>query len=150
MFSSELQKFLSLNKSKKIVFTNGCFDILHFGHVYYLNEAKKLGDLLIVGLNSDSSVRTLKGANRPINIESHRKYILENLKCVDFVEIFSEETPLKLIEFIKPSVLVKGGDYKPDTTVGYDFVTKNDGRVEILSFIDGLSTTNLIKKISDN
>lgn len=145
--SDEAQSFLGSRGQKKVVFTNGCFDILHAGHVSYLKEAKAQGDLLFVGLNSDSSVKGLKGEQRPINNENDRKFILENLKSVDFVEIFSDETPLSLIEAINPNMLVKGGDWSVDQIVGSDFVLANGGEVKSLKFVDGLSTTNTIDKI---
>lgn len=148
MFSENLSHFLHENKHKKIVFTNGCFDILHKGHVAYLNEAKKCADLLIVGLNSDASVKRLKGEERPINSEQDRKFVLENLKAVDFVEIFTEDTPLELIELIMPDVLVKGGDWKVDQIVGFDVVLDNGGKVYSLNFVDGYSTTKIIQKIN--
>lgn len=147
MFSKELNKFLEKSEGKKVVFTNGCFDILHKGHVAYLNEAKKCGDLLIVGLNSDASVKRLKGEERPINNEQDRKYLLENLKSVDFVEIFDEQTPLNLIKTIMPSILVKGGDWKIEQIVGSKEVIDNGGDVYSLNFVDGFSTTNIIEKI---
>ena len=147
-FSLALSQFLEKNKDKKIVFTNGCFDILHRGHVSYLNEAKSLGDLLILGVNSDASVKRLKGDSRPINSEQDRKFVLENLKAVDFVEIFDNDTPLALIEFISPDYLVKGGDWKPDQIVGSEHVTQNGGTVRSLNFVDGFSTTSTIKKIN--
>jgi len=139
--------FLAKSKNKKIVFTNGCFDILHQGHVSYLNQARALGDLLIVGLNADESVKRLKGPTRPINHESERKYILENLKAVDWVEIFREDTPLELIKKITPNVLVKGGDWTPDKIIGSDFVLAQGGIVQSLSFISGKSSSNIIEKI---
>jgi rfaE bifunctional protein nucleotidyltransferase chain/domain len=148
VFSENLSHFLHENKHKKIVFTNGCFDILHKGHVAYLNEAKKCADLLIVGLNSDASVKRLKGEERPINSEQDRKFVLENLKAVDFVEIFTEDTPLELIELIMPDVLVKGGDWKVDQIVGSDVVLDNGGKVYSLNFVDGYSTTKIIQKIN--
>ncbi len=147
MFSPELEKFLLENKNKKIVFTNGCFDILHRGHVTYLNEAKKLGDLLVLGVNSDASVKRLKGPERPINNESDRSYVLSQLKAVDFTEIFAEDTPLNLILKIKPSVLVKGGDWKIEEIVGGKEVIAGGGQVYSLNFVDGYSTTNIIHKI---
>jgi D-glycero-beta-D-manno-heptose 1-phosphate adenylyltransferase len=146
--SPEAKAFLEENKSKKIVFTNGCFDILHSGHVMYLNEARAQGDLLFVGLNSDASVKRLKGVERPINAELDRKIVLENLKAVDFVEIFEEDTPLELIKAVNPQMLVKGGDWTPDQIVGSDFVMSNGGEVRSLSFKDGYSTTNIIQKIN--
>lgn len=147
MFSFELDQFLQQNKDKKIVFTNGCFDILHRGHVAYLEEARKLGDLLVVGLNSDASVKRLKGEERPINNESDRKFVMSRLKSVDFVEVFSEDTPLNLILKIKPRVLVKGGDWKIDQIVGGKEVIAWGGDVFSLNFVDGYSTTSLIDKI---
>jgi len=134
-------------KSKKVVFTNGCFDILHFGHVKYLTEAKKLGDILIVGLNTDESVRTLKGANRPVNCENDRAMVLAGLEAVDFVVLFGEETPKNLIDTIVPNVLVKGADYKPEDIVGFDTVTTNGGEVKTIEFVEGRSTTKTIERI---
>ena len=131
----------------KIVFTNGCFDILHIGHVHYLNEAKALGDKLIVGLNSDESVRRLKGLDRPINNENDRKFILENLRSVDEVIIFNEDTPIELIKNVKPNILVKGGDWAIEKIVGYEFVTSIGGSVKSLSFKDGYSTSLTLEKI---
>jgi rfaE bifunctional protein nucleotidyltransferase chain/domain len=151
MISHELRKFLDTNKNKKIVFTNGCFDILHKGHVSYLAEAKECGQLLVVGLNSDQSVKRLgKGEDRPINSEQDRKFVLENLRSVDFVEIFSEDTPLELIKIIKPSILVKGGDWKIHEIVGSTEVLSWGGEVFSLSFVKGYSTTNTISKIKAN
>lgn len=147
MFSSALNEFLKANEGRKIVFTNGCFDILHRGHVTYLTEARKLGDLLVVGMNSDASVKRLKGPERPINKETDRQYVLSQLKAVDFVEIFSEDTPLNLILKVKPAVLVKGGDWKIEQIVGAKEVIANGGEVYSLNFVDGYSTTSLISKI---
>lgn len=147
MFSNELTQFLEKNKGKKIVFTNGCFDILHRGHVTYLAEARKLGDLLVIGLNSDASVKRLKGPERPINNESDRSFVMSQLKSVDFVEIFTEDTPLNLILTVKPGVLVKGGDWKIEQIVGGKEVQSMGGQVFSLNFVDGYSTTNLIEKI---
>ena len=130
----------------KIVFTNGCFDILHRGHVEYLKRAKELGDYLIVGLNSDNSVTRLKGKPRPFVSESDRKYIIENLKPVDEVIIFDEDTPYELIKKIKPNILVKGGDYIISTVVGRDLVDE----VVIFNLIEGRSTTNIVHKIKNN
>lgn len=149
MFSDALEKFLKVNSGKRIVFTNGCFDILHRGHVTYLTEARKLGDLLIVGLNSDASVKKLKGPERPINNENDRQFVLSQLKGVDLVEIFTEDTPLNLILKVKPKILVKGGDWKIDQIVGAKEVISNGGDVFSLNFVDGYSTTNLINKIQD-
>jgi rfaE bifunctional protein nucleotidyltransferase chain/domain len=149
MFSSALEQFLKDNSGKKIVFTNGCFDILHRGHVTYLAEARKLGDLLVIGLNSDASVKRLKGPERPINNENDRQYVMSQLKSVDFVEIFTEDTPLDLILKVKPKVLVKGGDWKIDQIVGGNEVISWGGDVFSLNFVNGYSTTSLINKIQD-
>lgn len=147
--SDRAKKFLEENSHKKIVFTNGCFDILHRGHVTYLNEASRLGDLLFIGLNSDASVKRLKGESRPINNERDRQFVLENLKAVSIVEIFEEDTPLELIRSVNPNVLVKGGDWKPEQIVGSDFVIENGGEVKSLNFVDGHSTTSTIDKIQN-
>jgi len=133
--------------SHKIVFTNGCFDILHLGHVTYLESAKEKGDFLIVGLNSDASVKRLKGAERPIKDEKSRAAILAALSSVDMVIIFEEDTPQVLIEAISPSVLVKGGDYKKEDIVGAEYVESIGGEVVIISFLDGHSSSKLIEKI---
>ena len=143
----EIKQFLEENQSKKIVFTNGCFDILHRGHVTYLNAARSLGDILVIGLNSDASVKRLKGDKRPINNEDDRKFLLENLKAVDGVFIFNEDTPLELIKSIKPHVLVKGGDWQVEQIVGAQEVLSWGGRVQSLNFVDGFSTTGTIEKI---
>jgi len=132
---------------KKIIFTNGCFDILHSGHVTYLNKSKELGDVLIVGLNSDNSVRRLKGASRPINNEIDRAYILDNLKSVDYVSIFDEDTPLELIKKVLPDIITKGGDYKKENVVGYSVVKEYGGDVVIIDLVEGKSTTDIIKRI---
>lgn len=145
---NDLNSFLAKNRNKKIVFTNGCFDIIHRGHVHYLTQAKSKGDLLIIGLNSDLSVRGLKGFNRPINNQDDRKYVLENLKPVDFVCVFEEETPLELIKRIKPHVLVKGGDWKIADIVGSKEVIGWGGEVYSLDFVKNYSTTDTIKKIN--
>ena len=138
------------SQNKKIVFTNGCFDLLHIGHVSYLEEAKKLGDVLIVGINTDASVKKLKGPSRPIQNENDRCAILAALKAVDHTVLFSEETPLNLIKKIKPDVLVKGGDWKIEQIVGSDFVMSYGGNVYSLNFVDGKSTTSLIEKSQKN
>jgi D-beta-D-heptose 7-phosphate kinase / D-beta-D-heptose 1-phosphate adenosyltransferase len=130
-------------EGKKIVFTNGCFDILHVGHVKYLQEAKSYGDVLIVGLNADSSVRELKGPTRPVNPEADRAYILAALEAVDYVVIFSEETPHDLIRNIAPDILVKGGDYEGKKVVGAEFA----GELRLVNFVDGKSTTATIERI---
>jgi len=130
-----------------IVFTNGCFDIIHSGHVSYLEEAKALGDRLVVGLNSDASISRIKGHNRPIITENHRATVLSALASVDMVIIFQEDTPIELIKRIKPQYLVKGGDYKEKDMIGADIVVEHSGKVQILSFTEGISTTEIIKKI---
>ncbi len=134
-------------KGRRVVFTNGCFDLIHVGHVKYLQKARSLGDLLVLGLNSDASVRRLKGEMRPLIGEAERAHILAALDCVDYVVIFDEDTPLRLIETLKPLVLVKGGDYTPEGVVGKDVVEAYGGRVELVEFVDGRSTTNIIEKI---
>lgn len=143
----ELRKVVARLKSegKKIVFTNGCFDLLHVGHARYLKEARKLGDVLIIGLNSDASVRRLK-PQRPINEESHRAEVLASLEAVDYVTLFSEDTPYELIKSIRPDVLVKGGDWKKEDIVGSDIVPE----VHSLPYIAGMSTTGIIEKILTN
>ena len=146
---SILQKKLLLWRfqNEKIVFTNGCFDLLHAGHVQYLAQARSLGNRLVLGLNSDASVKRLKGNHRPINDEKTRSFILAALEIIDFVVVFDEETPINLIENINPDVLVKGGDYTIDTIVGADIVLKNGSQVQVLSFLEGYSTTNIEQKI---
>jgi len=142
-----LETVLKNRDGKKIVFTNGCFDILHKGHVSYLNEARAQGDFLIIGVNSDASVKRLKGEDRPVNSELDRCFMLENLKAVDAVAIFEEDTPYNLIANIKPDVLVKGGDWAVEDIVGHDIVTANGGEVKSLRFEQGYSTTGLINKV---
>lgn len=144
--SQEIALIASRLKSegKKVVFTNGCFDILHVGHVKYLQEAKSYGDVLIVGLNSDSSVRALKGPTRPVNGEADRAYILAALESVDYVVMFSDETPYELIKSVAPDILVKGGDYEGKTVVGAEFA----GELRLVRFVDGKSTTATIERIN--
>ena len=134
-------------KGKRIVFTNGCFDLLHIGHIRYLEEAKSLGDILAVGMNSDRSVRNLKGANRPILPEEERAEILSGLGCVDYVSIFDEPTPFELISLLQPHILAKGGDWTKETTVGREVIEQSGGNVVIIPFVKGSSTTNLIETI---
>jgi rfaE bifunctional protein nucleotidyltransferase chain/domain len=136
-----------MKSNKKIVFTNGCFDIIHVGHIRLLEKAKSFGDYLIVGLNSDKSVKMLKGNDRPYNNEKNRKFVLESIKYVDEVLIFDEKTPSLLIEEIKPDVLVKGGDYTIENIVGADFILNNGGEVKIVPIIEGFSSTNYIDKL---
>lgn len=138
----------SIKKESEIcVFTNGCFDLLHPGHMDYLKKAKLLGDRLIVGLNSDASIKRLKGEMRPILPENVRKIMLESVKWVDEVIVFDEDTPENLIKKVRPNILVKGGDYKVEDIVGYEFVKSYGGEVKVLPFVDGFSTTKLIEKL---
>jgi len=135
------------SKGRRIVFTNGCFDILHPGHVFYLEKAARMGDVLVVGLNSDASVRAIKGRERPINKERDRAKVLSALSFVDYVTIFGEATPERVIKKLKPDVLVKGGDWKAKDIVGGDFVKSRGGRVASIKFLKGHSTTSLIEKL---
>ena len=143
---SKLDNLLSeyRKENKKIVFTNGCFDILHRGHIEYLQKARELGDLLVLGLNSDNSVKRLKGNDRPINNETDRAIVLSALECINYISIFDEDTPLELIKIVKPDILVKGGDYKIEDVVGREFTKET----VLIDFVDGYSTTNIIKKIN--
>ena len=133
----------------KIVFTNGCFDVLHYGHAYLLQFARSQGDFLVLGLNTDASIRRFKGSNRPFVLEAERSYMLSLYPFVDLVVLFDEDTPARLIEQLRPDVLVKGGDYTPETVVGHEFVASYGGRVAICSRLDGLSTTDLVRKIRE-
>lgn len=142
-----LKTFREEHKDKKIVFTNGCFDILHVGHIRYMQDASKLGDIFVVGLNSDDSVKRLKGPTRPINCEEDRAELLCALGFVDYVVIFEEDTPYELIKTIQPDVLVKGGDYLPDEVVGKDIVEERGGKLVLIPITEGKSTTNIIKKM---
>ena len=148
---NELKNIRSKYKSsnEKVVFTNGCFDLLHIGHVRYLYEAKKQGDILIVALNSDSSVKKLKGNNRPIINENERAELLAALEMIDYIIIFEELTAKKLINNLKPDIYVKGGDYSKETLTEWETVEKNGGEVKLLKEIKGRSTTSLIKKINE-
>ncbi|MBI3252184.1 MAG: D-glycero-beta-D-manno-heptose 1-phosphate adenylyltransferase [Candidatus Omnitrophica bacterium] len=134
-------------KRKKIVFTNGCFDLLHVGHIRYLRRARALGDLLVIGLNTDKSVRALKGSGRPLTAQGDRAEILSALACVDFVTFFPEKTPERLIRALRPDILVKGGDWKKERIAGGRFVESYGGKVRSLPFIPGRSTTGLLDKI---
>jgi D-beta-D-heptose 7-phosphate kinase/D-beta-D-heptose 1-phosphate adenosyltransferase len=136
-------------EGKKIAFTNGCFDILHVGHVRYLREAKKTADILVLALNSDSSIRSIKGETRPLVGENERAEVLAALEFIDFVTIFPELTPLELINFLKPDVLIKGGDWPEEKVVGRDEVRKWGGRVAIIPEVEGKSTTNIVEKIKN-
>ena len=156
MFESKLKSKKTLEKiiaqakaqGKTIIFTNGVFDILHYGHAKYLQQAKTKADILVVGVNSDASVRKLKGQFRPIVSQKFRAKMLAALESVDYVVIFPEETPLKLIKLLKPDILVKGGDWKEDKIVGADFVKSRGGRTHSIKFVRGFSTTAIIKKIA--
>ena len=148
---SQLQERLAAMRKRMphpvIVFTNGCFDLIHRGHVDYLSRARDLGDVLVVGLNSDASVRRLKGDSRPVSNQQSRAEVLAAFAFVDFVVLFDEDTPLKLIEAVIPDILVKGGDYSHDTVVGADFVEQHGGRLELLSLVPGESTTRLVERM---
>ena len=145
---NNLEKFNQDRVGKKVVFTNGCFDILHRGHVSYLNEAKSLGDILVIGINTDKSVKRLKGEDRPVNSEADRAFVLLNLKAVDYVFYFEEnDNPYELIKKIQPDILVKGGDWPVEQIIGHDIVLSNGGEVKSLRFEDGYSTTGLINKV---
>ena len=137
-------------QNKKIVFTNGCFDILHIGHVRYLKESARFGDILMIGLNSDNSVQRLKGPTRPINNENDRAELLCELNFVDYVVIFDEQTPENLLNEIKPSIYTKGADYTLETLPEAAVVMSNGGKVEFINLVEGKSTTNVIKKIEEN
>ena len=138
-------------KSKKVVFTNGVFDLLHLGHIDYLSKAKDLGDVLIIGVNTDESAKRLgKGKNRPITDEVSRSTIIASLNFVDAVVLFNEDTPYELIKTVQPDVLVKGADYKPEEIVGYDVVTAKGGKIETIEFLPGYSTTLIEKKIKSD
>ena len=148
------QEIVSIRKklkdeNKKVVFTNGVFDILHSGHVDYLTKAKSLGDILIVGVNSDSSVQRIKGEKRPIINEKERAFIISSLKPVDYVTLFNEDTPQMLLEDIIPDILVKGADWAIDKIVGKNIVEKNGGKVQTIEFINNQSTSQIIKLILD-
>jgi rfaE bifunctional protein nucleotidyltransferase chain/domain len=134
-------------QGRKIVFTNGCFDILHKGHVEYLSKARDLGDILIIGLNTDASVSRLKGSGRPVQDQSSRALVLASLRFVEAVVFFEEDTPYNLIDLVKPDVLVKGGDYTEENIVGADVVKANGGSVVIIPLVEGYSTSGIIKKL---
>jgi rfaE bifunctional protein nucleotidyltransferase chain/domain len=136
-------------KGEKVVFTNGCFDILHLGHIDYLSKAKELGDILLIGLNTDSSVRRLKGESRPVVNEQARAKLLASLLFVDAIVLFDEDTPYELIKTVQPSILVKGSDYKEEDIVGYDIVKANGGSIKTLDFLEGYSTSSIIQKLKN-
>jgi D-beta-D-heptose 7-phosphate kinase/D-beta-D-heptose 1-phosphate adenosyltransferase len=135
------------SENKKIVFTNGCFDILHIGHARYLYAARELGEFLIVAVNSDSSVKTIKGPDRPVMNQAERSEMLAALECVDMVVIFDEDNPLEVIKYLMPDILVKGGDWKEEDIIGADVVRAAGGEVRRIPFINGFSTSDIIKKI---
>lgn len=145
----KLKSLLALWKFKgyRVVFTNGCFDILHLGHIDYLSKARQLGDVLIIGLNTDNSVKRIKGENRPVNNQDARSMLLASMSCVDALVLFDEETPYDLINYIQPNILVKGSDYSPSEIVGADIVIKTGGSIETIDFLEGYSTTTLINKL---
>lgn len=144
------QVLLVQSQGKKVVFTNGCFDLLHLGHVDYLEKARNLGDFLVVGVNTDASVSAIKGPFRPVSPEISRTRVLASLGFVDMVILFDEETPLNLIEAIRPDILTKGNDYTIENIVGADFVLGLGGRVETIPLVEGFSTTNFVKRILSN
>ena len=137
-------------ENKKIVFTNGCFDILHVGHVRYLKNSAEFGDVLIVGLNSDASVRKLKGDTRPINNQSDRAEVLSALSFVDYIVIFEEESPVELLDIVKPDIYTKGADYTVETLPEAQTVLKNGGKIEFINLVEGKSTTNIIEKTKNS
>lgn len=136
--------------NKKLVFTNGCFDIIHFGHIDYLSKAKDLGDILLIGLNTDNSVKRLKGNNRPIKNQQERAVLLASLQFVDGIILFNEDTPYNLIKKIKPDILVKGSDYKKEEIVGADIIKNTGGEIITIDFLEGYSTTSILDKIRKN
>jgi D-beta-D-heptose 7-phosphate kinase/D-beta-D-heptose 1-phosphate adenosyltransferase len=137
------------DENKKVVFTNGCFDLIHAGHVDYLSKARNLGDVLIVGLNSDASVTRIKGEKRPILLEAERAFVISNLKPVDYVTIFEEDTPGRLIDELIPDILVKGADWAIENIVGRDIVEANGGEVKTINFVNNQSTSKIINSILD-
>ena len=147
---SEIENILAIwrFKNQKIIFTNGCFDIIHRGHIEYLAKAASLGDQLVIGLNTDTSVKRLKGTQRPIQDENTRALVLASFSFVSKVIMFDEDTPRELIDLVQPDVLVKGGDYKPENIVGYDIVTARGGEVVTIELVHGHSTTSIINKLS--
>jgi len=136
-------------QQKKVVFTNGCFDIIHLGHIDYLSKTKDLGDVLIIGLNTDLSVQRLKGESRPVVNEHARAMLLASLHFVDAVVLFDEDTPYELIKTIQPNILVKGSDYKEEDIVGYDIVKSNGGSIKTIDFLEGYSTSLIIEKLKN-
>ncbi|HOW36005.1 MAG TPA: D-glycero-beta-D-manno-heptose 1-phosphate adenylyltransferase [Candidatus Omnitrophota bacterium] len=147
-----LKKIVSLlrRKNRKIAFTNGCFDLVHFGHVSYLTAAKKNNRILVVGVNSDSSVRRIKGKTRPITPQRARAGVLAALACVDYVVIFNEDTPYRVIKALKPDILIKGADWQGKEIVGQDIVESHGGKIELIKYINGFSTSRIIDRIVKN
>ena len=145
--TNELNELKS--QGKRIIFTNGCFDILHLGHVSYLKQAKELGDILVLALNTDDSVKKLKGDSRPINNQQDRALVINELKSIDYVTFFSEDTPYNIIKTLKPNIIAKGGDYSPEQVVGKDIVERYGGKVEIIPFVEGKSTTNIVNRMRE-
>jgi len=143
----QLKRILKKRKNKIVAFTNGCFDLLHYGHIKYLKSAKKMSDILIVGINTDASIKRIKGKNRPITPLAQRMQIISALEVVDYVISFSEDTPYNLIKEIKPDLLIKGGDWDTKEIVGKDIVESYGGKVITIPYIKGISTTGIIKKI---
>ncbi len=137
-------------QDETIVFTNGCFDILHAGHVQFLREARRQGDLLVVGLNSDASIRRIKGENRPVNHEADRVMVLSELESVDYIVVFDADTPIDVIAEVRPHVLVKGADYTRDQVVGHEVVERHGGKVVLVDLVEGRSTTNIIQRIEQS
>ena len=134
-------------QGKRIAFTNGCFDILHYGHIKYLQDAKRASDVLVLGLNSDASVKKIKGKKRPLNKQTDRGRVLAALSCVDYITVFNQDTPLKLIKLLRPDILIKGGDWKADKIIGAEFVKSYGGQVKTIPYLKGYSTTGLIARI---
>ena len=136
-------------QGKKIAFTNGCFDILHYGHIKYLQDAKLASDILVLGLNSDASVKRIKGHKRPANKQLDRSRVLAALSCVDYITVFNQDNPLKLIKLLRPDILIKGGDWETDKIIGAEFVKSYGGRVLTIPYLKGYSTTGLIARLKD-
>tara|TARA_B110000908_G_C10253639_1_gene453839 strand:- start:1868 stop:2332 length:465 start_codon:yes stop_codon:yes gene_type:complete len=134
---------------KKVVFTNGCFDILHLGHLRLLKKASQMGDVLVLGLNTDTSIKILKGEERPINNQNYRSEMLEYFDFIDYIILFNNETPLELIIKLKPDILVKGGDYKEEEIVGHEFMKRNKGKIVVFDLLEGLSSTSILNKLKN-
>ena len=141
--------FLIDISDKKVVFTNGCFDILHLGHLRLLKKASQMGDVLVLGLNTDTSIKILKGEERPINNQNYRSEMLEYFDFIDYIILFNNETPLELIIKLKPDILVKGGDYKEEEIVGHEFMKRNKGKIVVFDLLEGLSSTSILNKLKN-